>query len=140
MKGQENLKPLGSGALSPEEEKAVRSKGGKKTAFNHKMQKLWQSALSMPMHEGARDHAKSMDDINANLSVGERLVLATLVNYMKTGDPRLLEQIMRYSGAAEPVQKDNAEEEQKESPFIRAIMASAGFAFEDEAKNEEEKK
>ena len=138
----ENLKPLGSGALSPEEEREIRSKGGKATQevlkqkrYAEKVKEEFQKLLSMPYSAGDIEDITSLSDINKNTSVATKLYMK-LLDYLKTGNPRLLELIMRYSGSNEQELTPESQPEDQENSLIAALNKTAEEVWKNEGQKE----
>ena len=139
----ENLKPLGSGALSPEEEREIRSKGGKATQevlkqkrYAEKVKEEFQKLLNMPYSSGDIEDITCLNDVNKNTSVATKIYMKLILDYFKTGNPRLLELIMRYSGSNE--QEITPESNQPEAPE-NSLIAALNRQAEEVWKNEGQK-
>ena len=131
MANEENLRPLGSGMLSPEEERAIRSKGGKASQevlrqrrFREKVKEEFQWLLSLPYKPGELEEIKSLQDLNNNTSVSTKIYMKLISDYMKTGNPRLLELIMRYSGGADDLPQEG-DPLPEENALIQALNEKA---------------
>lgn len=135
----QNLKPLGSGALSPEEERAIRSAGGKASQevlkqkrYAKKVQEKFQELLSMPFKAGEIEEITSFEDINKNTSVETKLFMKLILDYYKTGNPRLLELIMQYSGGKEQELTPEEQTEVQENGLIEALNRQAEEVWKNE--------
>ena len=139
----ENLKPLGSGALSPEEELAIRQAGARATNEIKKQKKYaeqvkeeFQKLLNMPYSSGDIEDITSLSDVNKNTSVATKIYMKLILDYFKTGNPRLLELIMRYSGSNE---QELTPGEQTEAEDNNSLIAALNRQAEEVWKNEGQK-
>lgn len=139
----ENLKPLGSGALSPEEERAIRSAGGKASQealkqkrYAEKVKERFQELLSMPYNSGELEDITSLQDVNKNTTVETKLYMKLILDYFKTGNPRLLELIMRYSGGNEDQLTPEGQQEATENNLIEALNRKAEEVWNNETPGE----
>ena len=139
----QNLKPLGSGALSPEEERAIRSAGGKASQevlkqkrYAKKVQEKFQELLSMPFKAGEIEEITSFEDINKNTSVETKLFMKLILDYYKTGNPRLLELIMQYSGGREQELTPEEVQEAPQNGLIEALNRQAEEVWKNETPGE----
>ena len=140
----ENLKPLGSGALSPEEERAIRSAGGKASQevlrqrrYAEKVKEEFQKLLNMPYSNGEIEDITSLSDVNKNTSVATKLYMKLILDYFKTGNPRLLELIMRYSGGNdEQLPQEEQQPEAQENSLIAALNRQAEEVWKNEGQKE----
>ena len=140
---EENLKPLGSGALSPEEELAIRQAGAaatnkikKEKRYAEQVKAEFQKLLSMPYQGGETEEITSLADVNKNTSVATKLYMKLILDYFKTGNPRLLELIMRYSGSTE---EQLTPEEQPQEAAENSLIAALNRQAEEVWKNEGQK-
>ena len=143
MRGEENLKPLGSGALSPEEELEIRRAGArasnevqKQKRYAEKVKEEFQKLLNMPYSNGDIEDITSLSDVNKNTSVATKLYMKLILDYLKTGNPRLLELIMRYSGSTE---EQLTPEEQPQEPAENSLIAALNRKAEEVWNNEGQK-
>ena len=143
MRGEENLKPLGSGALSPEEELAIRQAGAaatnkikKEKKYAEKVKEEFQKLLNMPYSSGDIEDITSLSDINKNTSVATKLYMKLILDYLKTGNPRLLELIMRYSGSNEQELTPGEQPEAEENSLIAALNRQAEEVWKNEGQKE----
>lgn len=143
MRGEENLKPLGSGALSPEEEREIRSKGGKATQeilkqkrYAEKVREEFQKLLQMPYDSREVEQITSLADVNKNTSVATKIYMKLILDYFKTGNPRLLELIMRYSGSNEQELTPGEQPEAEENSLIAALNRQAEEVWKNEGQKE----
>ena len=143
MRGEENLKPLGSGALSPEEELAIRQAGAaatnkkkKEKKYAEKVKEEFQKLLNMPYSSGDIEDITSLSDINKNTSVATKLYMKLILDYLKTGNPRLLELIMRYSGSNEQEITPGEQPEAEENSLIAALNRQAEEVWKNEGQKE----
>ncbi len=134
-----NLKPLGSGALSPEEEKAIRQAGARASnevqrqkRYAKKVQEKFQELLSMPYSAGDLEKITSLQDINKNASVETKLFMKLILDYFKTGNPRLLELIMQYSGGNEQELTPEETQGAPENGLIEALNRKAEEVWKNE--------
>lgn len=89
-----NLKPLGHGHHTPEEERAIRSRGGKQTAINRRekadFNRVCSLFLKIGMQNGeltpTEDIASFEDAQTKNISVQTTIVLNEYKRYLATGD------------------------------------------------------
>ena len=140
----ENLKPLGSGALSPEQERAIRSAGGKASQevlrqrrYAEKVKEEFQKLLNMPYSSGDIEDITSLSDVNKNTSVATKLYMKLILDYFKTGNPRLLELIMRYSGGnEEQLPQEEQQQEAPENSLIAALNRQAEEVWKNEGQKE----
>lgn len=139
----ENLKPLGSGALSPEEERAIRQAGARASnevqrqkRYAEKVKEEFQKLLSMPYSAGDVEDITSLSDINKNTSVATKLYMKLILDYFKTGNPRLLELIMRYSGSNEQEITPGEQPEAEENSLIAALNRQAEEVWKNEGQKE----
>ena len=130
---------MGSGALSPEEERAIRSAGGKASQevlkqkrYAKKVQEKFQELLSMPFKAGEIEEITSFEDINKNTSVETKLFMKLILDYYKTGNPRLLELIMQYSGGKEQELTPEEQTEVQENGLIEALNRQAEEVWKNE--------
>ena len=86
MKGEENLKPLGSGALSPEEELEIRRAGAAATneikrqkKYAEKVKEEFQKLLNMPYNSGDIEDITSLSDVNKNTTVATKLYMKLIL-------------------------------------------------------------
>ena len=135
----ENLKPLGSGALSPEEELAIRQAGArasnevqKKKKYAEKVKEEFQKLLNMPYKAGELEEITSLTDMNKNTTVGTKIYMKLILDYFNTGNPRLLELIMRYSGSNEQEITPGESQEEPENSLIAALTQKAEEVWKDE--------
>ena len=140
MANEENLKPLGSGALSPEEELAIRQAGARasneaqrKKRYAAKVKEEFQRLLAMPYKSGDLEDIESLQDINKNTTVETKIFMKLILDYFNTGNPRLLELIMRYSGGNEEPLEQEAAQEAQEYSIIAALNGKAEEVWSDEA-------
>ena len=143
MRGEENLKPLGSGALSPEEELAIRQAGAaatnkikKEKKYAEKVKEEFQKLLNMPYSSGDIEDITSLSDVNKNTSVATKLYMKLILDYLKTGNPRLLELIMRYSGSNEQELTPGEQPEAEENSLIAALNRQAEEVWKNEGQKE----
>ena len=143
MRGEENLKPLGSGALSPEEELAIRQAGAAATneikrqkRYAEKVKEEFQKLLNMPYSSGDVEEITSLSDVNKNTSVATKLYMKLILDYFKTGNPRLLELIMRYSGSNEQEITQGEQPEAEENSLIAALNRQAEEVWKNEGQKE----
>ena len=139
----ENLKPLGSGALSPEEERAIRQAGARASnevqrqkRYAEKVKEEFQKLLNMPYSSGDLEEITSLTDVNKNTSVATKIYMKLILDYFKTGNPRLLELIMRYSGGNE---QELTPGEQTEAEDNNSLIAALNRQAEEVWKNEGQK-
>ena len=139
----ENLKPLGSGALSPEEERAIRQAGAR--ASNEvqrqkrqaeKVREEFQRLLNMPYNSGEVEEITSLADVNKNTTVATKLYMKLILDYFKTGNPRLLELIMRYSGGNEQELTPAEQTEAEDNSLIAALNRKAEEVWKNEGQKE----
>ena len=143
MRGEENLKPLGSGALSPEEELAIRQAGAaatnkikKEKKYAEKVKEEFQKLLSMPYSAGEVEEITSLADVNKNTDVATKIYMKLILDYFKTGNPRLLELIMRYSGSNEQELAPESQPEDQENSLIAALNRKAEEVWKNEGQKE----
>ena len=143
MRGEENLKPLGSGALSPEEELEIRRAGAAATneirrqkKYAEQVKEEFQKLLSMPYSSGEVEDITCLNDINKNTSVATKLYMKLILDYFKTGNPRLLELIMRYSGSNEQEITPGEQPEAEENSLIAALNRQAEEVWKNEGQKE----
>lgn len=143
MRGEENLKPLGSGALSPEEELAIRQAGAaatnkikKEKKYAEKVKEEFQKLLNMPYSSGELEDITSLSDVNKNTNVATKLYMKLILDYFKTGNPRLLELIMRYSGSNEQELTPGEQPEAEENSLIAALNRQAEEVWKNEGQKE----
>lgn len=143
MRGEENLKPLGSGALSPEEELEIRRAGAaatnkikKEKKYAEKVKEEFQKLLNMPYSAGEVEDITSLADVNKNTSVATKLYMKLILDYFKTGNPRLLELIMRYSGSNEQEITPGEQPEAEENSLIAALNRQAEEVWKNEGQKE----
>lgn len=141
---EENLKPLGSGALSPEEERAIRSAGGKATQeilkqkrYATKVKEKFQELLAMPYRAGDLEEIESLADVNKNATVETKIFMKLIIDYFNTGNPRLLELIMRYSGGNEEQLTPEDQQETQENGLIAALNRQAEEVWKNEGTEKE---
>ena len=134
---------MGSGALSPEEERAIRSAGGKASQevlkqkrYAKKVQEKFQELLSMPFKAGEIEEITSFEDINKNTSVETKLFMKLILDYYKTGNPRLLELIMHYSGGREQELTPEEVQEAPQNGLIEALNRQAEEVWKNETPGE----
>lgn len=139
----ENLKPLGSGALSPEEELAIRQAGArasnevqKQKKYAEKVKEEFQKLLNMPYSSGDIEDITSLSDVNKNTSVATKLYMKLILDYFKTGNPRLLELIMRYSGSNDQEITPGEQPEAEENSLIAALNRQAEEVWKNEGQKE----
>lgn len=139
----ENLNPLGSGKLTPEEEYRIRAAGGRAAAavvkqrrYSQKVKEDFQKLLELPYRPGDVEEIKSLQDLNKNTSVALKLYMKLIRDYLETGNPRLLELIMRYSGSTDGDIPPEEQEASAENSFITALERQAAEVWADEAKKE----
>ena len=139
----ENLKPLGSGALSPEEELAIRQAGArasnevqKQKRYAEKVKEEFQKLLNMPYSNGDIEDITSLSDVNKNTSVATKLYMKLILDYFKTGNPRLLELIMRYSGSNEQEITPGEQPEAEDNSLIAALNRQAEEVWKNEGQKE----
>ena len=139
----ENLKPLGSGALSPEEERAIRQAGARASnevqrqkRYAEKVKEEFQKLLNMPYSSGDIEDITSLSDVNKNTSVATKLYMKLILDYFKTGNPRLLELIMRYSGSNEQELTPESQPEAEENNLIAALNRKAEEVWKNEGQKE----
>lgn len=141
MANEENLNPLGSGKLSPEEEYKIRAAGGRAAAeavkqkrYSEKVKEDFQKLLNLPYRPGDVEEIASLQDLNKNTSVALKLYMKLIRDYLETGNPRLLELIMRYSGSNdEPLRPEEAQDQQENS-LVAALEKQAEEVWKDEVK------
>ena len=141
---EDNLKPLGSGALSPEEERAIRSAGGKATQellkqrrYAAKVKEKFQELLAMPYMAGDLEEITSLADVHKNTTVETKIFMKLILDYFKTGNPRLLELIMRYSGGNEEQLTPDDPQEEAGNSLIEALNRQAEEVWKNENTGEE---
>lgn len=132
MANEENLKPLGSGALSPEDELAIRQAGARASnevqrqkRYAAKVKEKFQELLAMPYKSGDLEEIESLQDINKNTTVETKIFMKLILDYFNTGNPRLLELIMRYSGGNEEQLEQEDAQEAQEGSLIEALNRKA---------------
>lgn len=142
MANEQNLNPLGSGKLSPEEEFRIRSLGGKASQeaqrqrkYSQKVKEEFQKLLDMPYRSGDLEEIISLQDVNKNTSVATKLYMKLILDYLNTGNPRLLELIMRYSGGNEEQLSTDAEE--PENNLIEALNRQAAEVWSNDHQSKE---
>ena len=140
----ENLKPLGSGALSPEEERAIRSAGGKASQeaarqrrYAAQVKEKFQELLAMPYRSGELEDITSLQDVNKNTTVETKIFMKLILDYFNTGNPRLLELIMRYSGGNEEQLTPDEQQEAQENSLIAALNRKAEEVWQNETGGKE---
>lgn len=139
----EQLNPLGSGKLSPEEEYQIRAAGGRAAAavvkqkrYAEKVKEDFQKLLNLPYRPGELEEIASLQDLNKNTTVAQKLYMKLIRDYLETGNPRLLELIMRYSGSNdEPLRPEEAQDQQENS-LVAALEKQAEEVWKDEVKTE----
>lgn len=143
MVNEENLNPLGSGKLSPEEEYQIRAAGGRAAAavvkqkrYAEKVKEEFQRLLNLPFRPGDIEDVNSLQDINRNTTVATKLYMKLIRDYLETGNPRLLELIMRYSGSNDDPLKPEDAVEMQENSLVAALTQQAEAIWKDEAKTE----
>ena len=143
MKGEENLKPLGSGALSPEEELEIRRAGAAATneikrqkKYAEKVKEKFQELLQMPYKAGELEQITSLEDINKNTDVATKIYMKLILDYFKTGNPRLLELIMRYSGSNEEETTTGEQPVADDNSLIAALNRQAEEVWKNEGQKE----
>ena len=144
MRGEENLKPLGSGALSPEEELRIRQAGAAATneikrqkKYAEQVKEEFQRLLNMPYNNGEIEDITSLSDVNKNTSVATKIYMKLILDYFKTGNPRLLELIMRYSGSNEQeITPESSQPEAQENNLIAALNRTAEEVWKNEGQKE----
>ena len=144
MANEENLKPLGSGALSPEEERAIRSAGGKASQeaarqrrYAAQVKEKFQELLAMPYRSGELEDITSLQDVNKNTTVETKIFMKLILDYFNTGNPRLLELIMRYSGGNEEQLTPEEQQEAQENSLIAALNKQAEEVWKNETTGQE---
>ncbi len=137
----QNLNPLGSGKLTPEEEFKIRSAGGKASQaalrekrYSQKVKEEFQKLLELPYKAGDIEDIKSLQDINKNTSIALKLYMKLIRDYFETGNPRLIELIMRYSGGDEEIFEPDEPLNAQENSFIDALNKQATEVWKDEPK------
>ena len=140
----ENLKPLGSGALSPEEEKAIRQAGArasnevqKQKRYAAKVKEKFQELLALPYRAGDLEEIESLADVNKNATVETKIFMKLILDYFNTGNPRLLELIMRYSGGNEEQLTPEDQQETQENGLIAALNRQAEEVWKNEGTEKE---
>ena len=143
MKGEENLKPLGSGALSPEEELEIRRAGAAATneikrqkKYAEKVKEEFQKLLNMPYNSGDIEDITSLSDVNKNTTVATKLYMKLILDYLKTGNPRLLELIMKYSGSNEEEITTGEQPVADDNSLIAALNRQAEEVWKNEGQKE----
>lgn len=143
MANEDNLKPLGSGALSPEEERAIRSAGGKASQevlkqrrYAEKVKEKFRELLAMPYRGGDLEEITSLQDVNKNTTVETKIFMKLILDYFSTGNPRLLELIMRYSGGNEEPLTQEEQQEAQENSLIAALNSTAEEVWKNETPGE----
>ena len=143
MRGEENLKPLGSGALSPEEELEIRRAGAaatneirRQTKYAEQVKEDFQKLLNMPYNSGEIEDVTCLNDVNKNTSVATKIYMKLILDYFKTGNPRLLELIMRYSGSNEQEITPGEQPEADENNLIAALNRTAEEVWKNESQKE----
>lgn len=138
-----NLKPLGSGALSPEEERAIRQAGARASnevqrqkRYAAQVREKFQELLAMPYSAGDLEEITSLADVNKNTTVETKLFMKLILDYFKTGNPRLLELIMRYSGGNEEQLTPDDPQEVAGSSLIEALNRQAEEVWKNENTDE----
>ena len=140
----ENLKPFGSGLLSPEEEYRIRSAGARASnevqrqkRYAAKVQEDFRKLLEMPYSSGATEEINSLADVNKNTSVAMKLHMKLILDYFKTGGPRLYQLIMRYSGGTDDQLKPEEIQELQENSLIEALQKTAEGVWKNEGGGKE---
>lgn len=136
----ENLNPLGSGKLTPAEEFAIRSAGGKASQaaqrekrYAQRVKEDFQKLLSLPYRPGDVEEIASLQDLNKNTSVAMKLYMKLIRDYLETGNPRLMELIMRYSGSTEDALEPEGPDTQENS-LVAALTQQAEEVWKDDTK------
>lgn len=138
----ENLRPFDQ--LPPEEARRIQIAGGKargaQRSYAAKMRATWQAILSMPYQAGKKERPKDLASaMGANTTVGEKILIRTVAEYMKTGNPRLLELMMRYAGAEETIAEQaqavaqaqvQAQQQMADGGLVMALLATGADVFE----------
>ena len=75
-------------------------------------------------------------DVNKNTSVATKLYMKLILDYFKTGNPRLLELIMRYSGSNEQEITPGEAPEAEENSLIAALNRQAEEVWKNEGQKE----
>lgn len=99
------------------------------------MREEFQQLLSLPYKPGEVEKLESLSDLNKNTSVAMKLYMKLILDYLNTGNPRLMELIMRYSGGTEEVIGQEPQEEQSNG-LIEALNAQAAEVWKDEPSKE----
>lgn len=141
---KENVRPYTFDKLPPEEARRIQRAGGKargaQRAYAAKMRETWQAMLAMSYQAGKKERPKDLASaMGANTTVGEKIVIRTIAEYMKTGNPRLLELIMRYAGAEETIAEQaaavaqaqvEAQQAASDGGLVMALLATGAEVFE----------
>ena len=90
----------------------------------------------MPYSSGDIEDITSLSDVNKNTSVATKIYMKLILDYFKTGNPRLLELIMRYSGSNE---QELTPGEQTEAEDNNSLIAALNRQAEEVWKNEGQK-
>lgn len=141
---EKNLKPLGSGALTPEEERAIRQAGGrasqearKKKKYAAQMQEKLQALLAMPCKKGQVKKASSLEDYDKNIDVGTKIFLKLITDYLEFGNIKQLELIMKYSGGDGESLLQEETEDAAENSLIAALNRQAEEVWKNESTDKE---
>ena len=143
MANEENLKPFGSGKFTPEEELAIKRAGAAATneikrqkKYAEQVKEEFQKLLNMPYSNGDVEDITSLSDVNKNTSVATKIYMKLILDYFKTGNPRLLELIMRYSGSNEQELTPGEQPEAEDNSLIAALNRQAEEVWKNEGQKE----
>lgn len=90
----------------------------------------------MPFRPGDIEEIKSFQDLNKNTTVATKLYMKLIRDYLETGNPRLMELIMRYSGSAEEMTKPEEAQDDQENTLVAALTQQAEEVWKDESPKE----
>ena len=99
------------------------------------MRAEFQKLLDLPYKPGDVEKLESLADLNKNTSVATKLFMKLILDYLNTGNPRLMELIMRYSGGIEDITGQEPQEEQSNG-LIEALNAQAAEVWKHEPPKE----
>lgn len=137
----ENLRPLGDGSRTKDEEREIRAAGGRKSGEVRRLkareQKEWADLLKMSLREGKPEKLRYLDEAEArNIRVSVAMKVK-LINDALNGDKKAHEMVLKYAGISALCDLDDEREEGEAgapqmTSLLNALEGTAEEVFKDE--------
>lgn len=137
----ENLRPLGDGSRTKDEEREIRAAGGRKSGEVRRLkareQKEWADLLKMTLREGKAEKLRYLNEAEArNIRVSVAMKVK-LINDALNGDKKAHEMVLKYAGITALCDLDEEMgEDENDTPqmtsLLTALEGTAEEVFKDE--------